>query len=130
MTPLLNAFAQARLLISSNHRNANYQQQEIRHAYVIISADSNSTSSWSMRNDSVWISRSDSVWISWNDSVLIDLFIPADGYSDFNQQVHYMLLTSRCISKIAKRRHLNKLERHRLSLKKSADGKTHMHISR
>ncbi|KZV28677.1 hypothetical protein F511_27271 [Dorcoceras hygrometricum] len=83
-----------------------------------------------MRNDSVWISRSDSVWISWNDSVLIDLFIPADGYSDFNQQVHYMLLTSRCISKIAKRRHLNKLERHRLSLKKSADGKTHMHISR
>ncbi|KZV39310.1 putative galacturonosyltransferase-like 6 [Dorcoceras hygrometricum] len=38
--PYLNAFAQARLLISSNHRNANYQQQGIRHAYVIITINS------------------------------------------------------------------------------------------
>ncbi|KZV40682.1 hypothetical protein F511_29445 [Dorcoceras hygrometricum] len=32
---------------------------------------------------------------------------------NFNQQVHYMNQQSRCISKITKRRHLNKLTRHR-----------------
>ncbi|KZV25399.1 hypothetical protein F511_07283 [Dorcoceras hygrometricum] len=37
-------------------------------------------------------------------------FVSADGYSDLNQQ---LMLTSRCISMIAKRRHLNKLTRHR-----------------
>ncbi|KZV26413.1 hypothetical protein F511_29211 [Dorcoceras hygrometricum] len=36
--------------------------------------------------------------------------VSADGYSDLNQQ---MMLTSRCSTKIAKRRHLNKLTRHR-----------------
>ncbi|KZT75670.1 potassium transporter family protein [Dorcoceras hygrometricum] len=40
-TPLLNALEFARLMVSSNHRNANYyQQQGKRHAYVIISIDS------------------------------------------------------------------------------------------
>ncbi|KZV53144.1 hypothetical protein F511_16479 [Dorcoceras hygrometricum] len=41
----------------------------------------------------------------------------ADGYSDFNQQVHYMMLTSRCFTKIAKRCRLNKLTRHRFIAK-------------
>ncbi|KZV50589.1 hypothetical protein F511_17176 [Dorcoceras hygrometricum] len=39
--------------------------------------------------------------------------VSADGYSDSIQQMLYMLLSSRCISKIAKRRHLIKLTRHR-----------------
>ncbi|KZV53669.1 hypothetical protein F511_38947 [Dorcoceras hygrometricum] len=43
--------------------------------------------------------------------------ISADSYSVFNQQVLYVLLTSRCYTKIAKRCRLNKLTRHRFSAK-------------
>ncbi|KZV25904.1 hypothetical protein F511_31521 [Dorcoceras hygrometricum] len=39
--------------------------------------------------------------------------VSADGYSDSIQQMLYLLLSSRCISKIAKRRHLIKLTRYR-----------------
>ncbi|KZV17245.1 hypothetical protein F511_24037 [Dorcoceras hygrometricum] len=41
-------------------------------------------------------------------------FVSADGYSDSNQQMLYLLF-SRCISKIAKRCRLNKLTRHRFA---------------
>ncbi|KZV24072.1 hypothetical protein F511_26938 [Dorcoceras hygrometricum] len=43
--------------------------------------------------------------------------ISAGSYSDFNQQMLYLVLTSRCISMIAKRRHLIKLTRHRFIAK-------------
>ncbi|KZV35299.1 hypothetical protein F511_41300 [Dorcoceras hygrometricum] len=44
------------------------------------------------------------------------LVVSADGYSDSNQQVLY-LLSSSCILKIAKRCRLNKLTRHRFIAK-------------
>ncbi|KZV28166.1 hypothetical protein F511_13189 [Dorcoceras hygrometricum] len=45
------------------------------------------------------------------------LEISADGYSVSNQQMLYLLLSSRCFMKIAKRRHLIKLTRHRFIAK-------------